>query len=282
MQPDPQPTPPSAPTTCYRHPERVTGRRCTRCGRPACPECLREASVGAHCVECVRAGAPSGSQRVAQRLRGIDLAATKAIIGINVAAFVLIALRDGRWDGLGPTSGDLALYGPSVHNGEWYRMFTHSLVHFGFLHILFNMFLIWIVGQILEPGAGSIRFATIYVVSVLAGGAAALLAQPHVVSGGASGGCFGLAAAATLVMQRRGVRFWDTGLGPLILINLFLDYFIITNVSIAAHIGGIIGGLLVTEAMLQARKANQVALGYVAAAFVGGASLLLGIAVSGH
>ncbi len=203
MQPDPQPTPPSAPTTCYRHPDRVTGRHCTRCGRPACPECLQEASVGSHCVECVSAGTPSGSERLRRRVKGIDLAATKAIILVNVIAFVLIALRDGRWDGLGQTSRDLALYGPDVHNGEWYRMFTHSLVHFGFLHILFNMFLIWIVGQILEPGAGSIRFTTIYVVSVLAGAAAALVMQPNVLSGGASGGCFGLAAAATLVMQRR-------------------------------------------------------------------------------
>jgi membrane associated rhomboid family serine protease len=279
MLPEAQPT---QPTTCYRHPDRETGRHCTRCGRPACPECLREASVGSQCVDCVHASAPSGTERLHRRLRGVDLVATKAIIGVNVAAFLIIGLLDSRWDGLGPTSRNLALYGPDVHNGEWYRMFTHSLVHFGFLHILFNMFLIWIVGQILEPGAGSIRFATIYVVSVLAGGAAALLAQPHIISGGASGGCFGLAAAATLVMQRRGVRFWDTGLGPLILINLFLDYFVITNVSIAAHIGGIIGGLLVTEAMLQARKANQVALGYAAAAFIGGASLLLGIAVSGH
>jgi membrane associated rhomboid family serine protease len=282
MQPEPPPTPPPAPATCYRHPDRVTGRHCTRCGRAACPECLQEASVGSQCVDCVRAAGSSGSERLSRRLRGVDLIATKTIIGINVAAFVLIGLRDGRWDGLGPTSRTLALYGPDVHNGEWYRMFTHSLVHFGFLHILFNMFLIWIVGQILEPGAGSIRFATIYVVSVLAGAAAALVMQPNVLSGGASGGCFGLAAAATLVMQRRGIRFWDTGLGPLILINLFLDYFVVTNVSIAAHIGGIIGGVLVTEAMLQARKANQIALGYVAAAFVGVASLLLGIAVSGH
>jgi membrane associated rhomboid family serine protease len=106
--------------------------------------------------------------------------------------------------------------------------------------------------------------------------------QPHVPSGGASGGIFGIAAAATLVMQRRGVRFWDTGLGPLIIINLFLDRFFLTNVSIAAHIGGIIGGVLVTEGMIQARRQNQVWLGWFVAGFVGIASILLGIAVAGR
>jgi len=272
---------PEAPTTCYRHPGRITGRHCTRCGRPACPECLREASVGSHCVDCVRESAPPVRDRVRRQLRGTNLIATKSIIGITVAAFVIASVRDGRWDGLGPTSGDWLLYGPSVHNGEWYRLFTASFVHFGFIHLVFNMFLIWIVGQILEPGAGPIRFATIYVVSVLAGSAAALLVQPHVAAGGASGGCFGLAAAATLVMQRRGVRFWDTGLGPLIVINFVLDFFI-ANVSIAAHIGGLIGGVLVTEAMLQARKNNQLALGYVGAAFVGAASIMLSLAVAGR
>ena len=59
------------------------------------------------------------------------------------------------------------LFGPLVHHGEWWRIFTSSLVHFGLLHLFFNMLLLWIVGQMLEPGAGPVRFATLYVVSVL-------------------------------------------------------------------------------------------------------------------
>src|SRR5262249_3928120 len=185
-------------------------------------------------------------------------------------------------DGEGSVSRNLWLFGPSVHNGEWYRMFTASLVHFGFIHIFFNLLVLWIVGQMLEPGTGSLRFATSYIVSGPPRSAASFLMPPHVPTGGASGGIFGIAAAATLVMQRRGVRFWDTGLGPLIIINLFLDRYFFTNVSIAAHIGGIIGGLLVTEGMIQARRQNQVWLGWVVAGFVGIASILLGIAGSGR
>jgi membrane associated rhomboid family serine protease len=268
------------PLTCYRHPDRETGRRCTRCGRPACPECLREAAVGSHCVECVKAAAPSTRERVAGLARGQNMLATKTIIGITVAAFVVIGLRDTSFQGTGRTAADLVLYGPLVHHGEWWRVFTVSLVHEGVFHILFNMLLLWIIGQILEPGAGPVRFGLLYVVSVAAGSAAALIATPHAVSAGASGGVFGVAAAATIVMQRQGVRFWDTGFGPLLVINLVLDYFVLTNVSIAAHIGGAIGGLLAAEAMLQGRKAGHPELGLAGAAAVGIAAFILALSVA--
>ncbi|HEX6380029.1 MAG TPA: hypothetical protein VF180_02165, partial [Acidimicrobiia bacterium] len=57
-------------TTCFHHKDRPTGRTCTRCGRPACPTCLRDAPVGAHCFECVRAAGPSQQQRMPQRASG--------------------------------------------------------------------------------------------------------------------------------------------------------------------------------------------------------------------
>src|ERR1700693_5554973 len=91
-------------TTCYRHHDRETGRRCTRCGKPACPECLREASVGSHCVECVKAAAPSPRQRVSVLARGENMLATKIIVGVTVAAFVVIGLRDANFNGDGHTA----------------------------------------------------------------------------------------------------------------------------------------------------------------------------------
>src|ERR1700704_6243451 len=104
----------SAPTTtCYRHPDRETGRHCTRCGRPACADCLREASVGAHCVECVHASAPTTTERLRLRWRGEHMLATKAIITITVAAYLLITLQDTGATGAGTLSRDLALYGPA-------------------------------------------------------------------------------------------------------------------------------------------------------------------------
>ncbi len=274
------PPTPTTPTTCYRHPDRQTGRRCTRCGRFVCPDCLREASVGSHCVDCVKAGAPNTRQRVTMLARGQNMLSTKTIIAVTAAAFIVIGLRDGQFDGTGRTANDLVLYGPLVHHGEWWRIFTVSLVHEGFLHIFFNMFLLWIIGQLLEPGAGPVRFGLLYVVSVAAGSAGALIAQPHVAAAGASGGVFGIAAAATIVMQRQGVRFWDTGFGPLLLFNLFLDYFVIPNVSIASHIGGAIGGLIAAELMLQSRKAGRPELGIAGAVLVGVVSVGLCLVVA--
>jgi len=230
-------------------------------------------------VDCVKAAAPSARQRVGLRVRRENLLATKAIVGLTVAAFVVVGLLDARFDGRGRTAFDLALYGPLVHHGEWWRLFTVSLVHAGALHLLFNMLLLWIVGQLLEPGAGPLRFGLLYVVSLAAGSAGALIAQPHALAVGASGGVFGVAAAATIVMQRQGVRFWDTGFGPLLVINLFLGFFI-PNVSIAAHVGGLIGGLIAAEAMLQARRIGRPELGLAATAGVGVAAVVLALAVA--
>jgi membrane associated rhomboid family serine protease len=275
-----QPEPQSTDATCYRHPDRVTGRRCTRCGRYACPDCLKEASVGAQCVECVKAAGPSKVQRWNSILPSQRLLATKIIIAINVAAFVLISLRDKNFNGLGPTSQNLALFGPSVHSGEWYRLVTSSVVHYGILHLFFNMIVLYQVGLVLEPGAGPARFSTLYVVSVLGGAAGALIATPHALVGGASGGVVGVACAAALVMHRNGVPFWDTGFGPLLVFVIGFEPLFVSNVSQGGHIGGLIAGLLATEAMLQARKAKQPQLGYAGAAFVGLACVLLSLAIA--
>ena len=264
------------PETCPRHPDRVTGRHCTRCGRPACTTCLRQASVGAHCVDCVRAEAGPATTRVASRLRTTDLVATKAIILITVGAWLVAGVLDGGVAGRGSTSANLVLYGPLVQDGEWWRLLTASLVHFGPMHLFFNMLLLWIIGGMLEPATGPLRFTTIYVVSILAGSAAALVVSPLIPAGGASGGVFGLAAAATIVMQKAGVRFWDTGFGPLILINLAFDFFI-PNVSIAAHVGGLIGGGLATVALIRGRRMGQPAVGEAGAALVGVVAVVIAL-----
>jgi len=267
--------------TCFHHQDRETGRACTRCGRPACPECLTQAAVGSQCFECVRAGRTKGTVRIRQTIQRDPLMATKLLVGINVAAFVLISLHDKTVTGNGRWSADLGLTGPALRHGQWWRLVSYSVVHFGLLHIGFNMLVLYMVGKVFEPGTGPIRFATLYVVSVLAGAAGALIATPHGLNGGASGGIFGVAAAATLVMSRRGVRFWDTGFGPLLVLNLALNLFE-SGVSIGGHIGGIIAGALLAELMMQARKLEMPALGYVAATAIGLVSIAVAYAAPVH
>ncbi len=260
--------------TCFHHHDRETGRACTRCGRPACPDCLIQAAVGSQCFECVRASRPTGAFRLRQSIARDPLLATKSIIAVNVALYVYLSLRDGTLDG-GLTSRRLALFGPAIDHGQWYRLVSYSIVHYGVVHILFNMFVLWLVGRLFEPATGPTRFTTIYLVSILGGAAGALVASPRVYTGGASGGVFGLAAAATLVMSRRGVRFWDTGFGPLLALNLALGFFI-EGISIGGHIGGLLAGTLTAELMVQARRVEMPSLGYVGAAAVG----LLSIAIA--
>ena len=260
--------------TCFHHADRETGRACTRCGRPACPDCLIQASVGSQCFECVKAAAPSRVDKVRRWWKSSRLLVTQTIVAITVVAFVVISMRDGRSDGFGQTGRDLAVFGPGIADGEWYRLFTTALVHSGPIHLLFNMFVLYQVGLVLEPAAGHGRFLLIYMVSVLGGAAGALLAEPSAFTVGASGGVFGVAAAATLALHRRGASFWQTGFGPLLLVNLGLS-FVLPRVSIGGHIGGLIAGLLAAEAMLQARRAGQPLLGIAGAFAVGSVAVIV-------
>jgi membrane associated rhomboid family serine protease len=228
----------------------------------------------------VKRGVPKRTVRIRQTLQRDPLIATKLIVAITVAAFVLIGLRDGGPDGNGRTAFDLAISATQLRHGEWWRLFSYSLVHFGLFHIGSNLLMLWIVGRVLEPGTGPIRFATIYVVSVLGGAAGALVTTAQGgITGGASGGVFGVTAAAALVLHRQGIRFWDAGFGPLLLINLGLGLFI-SNISLGGHIGGLVAGALCAEAMLRARKINMPILGYVGAVIVGIASVGLSFAVA--
>jgi membrane associated rhomboid family serine protease len=276
MMPEP-PSPPQSPETCFHHHDRETGRHCTRCGRPACAECLHQASVGSQCWECIKAARPPTRERVRRSLAR-PLLATQAIIAANVVVFVATAgyLTNGN-----SLMFRLTENAPFVATGEWWRLVSAGFVHFGFLHIFFNMLILYLVGQVLEPFLGPGRFTALYVASLLAGSLGAMFANPFVQSGGASGAVFGVGACATVVMLQRGVRFWDTQFGPLLLINLLLDKFLISNVSIGAHVGGLIGGAIIGYVMIRTERSRYgTAISYAVALVVAAISFAGAIAVA--
>jgi membrane associated rhomboid family serine protease len=263
-------TSPTPTATCFHHTDRETGRACTRCGRPACPDCLIQASVGSHCWECVKQSAPPRRERVRRRMNTGQPYLAYVLIAITVAAYVLMLATDSELD--------YALFGPAIANGEYYRLVTHAFVHYSLLHIAFNMFILFLVCRFLEPVMGIPRVLLVYVVSILGGAAGALLLDPHAYTGGASGGVFGLAAAATLAHTRAGVNFWQTQFGPLLAINLVLS-FTMDGVSIGGHLGGLVAGTLATEAFLQARRIHRPILGWIGAIALGVIAVVVSIAV---
>ena len=257
--------------TCYRHPERETGVSCSNCGRPICPECMTSTPVGMRCPECAR-------ERTKVRTGGGALTgahtpyATYALIAINVIAFIAELGAGGS-----ATSGDLihdgGLLGPAVDDGEVYRIITSGFLHAGPLHLLFNMYVLYIAGTLLEPGIGTPRFLGIYFVSLFAGSAGALLLSPNDLTVGASGAIFGLLAAVLVVARGRGMEQLASQFGLFIVLNLVIT-FAVPNISIGGHIGGLIGGGV---AALMFVGVERQAPGRVGTAFEIGGLLLLGI-----
>ncbi len=235
--------PPTIPH-CPRHPNREAGRNCTRCGRPACSDCLQQASVGSICIDCRKAAAPSVKQRATNWDAKQHSLITRALIAANVAVFIWVAFG-GQFsvgvDQVNRRSMQIALFGPAIADGEYYRIITSGFLHYGLLHIGMNMFLLFQLGQMLEPALGRGRFAMLYFTSLVGGAAGALLLDPRAFTGGASGAVFGLMGAAVIALKMQGVNPWRTGLGATLLLNLVIT-FSIPGISVGGHIGGVVAG----------------------------------------
>ncbi len=241
---------------CTRHPQQATGRHCTRCGRPACNECLTQADVGSHCADCVRRARPDTSERIkfwnAQQSHLI----TRVLIAINVLTYIWVITggSSATLPGLGIKAHeyDLALAKVFLQNGEWYRLITSGFLHYGIIHIAMNMFLLFQLGQLLEPALDRGRFALLYFAALLGGSAGAIALSPNALTGGASGAVFGLMAAATVGLHQRGINPFRTGIGATLVLNLLIT-FTIPGISVGGHLGGAFIGASLGYVMLEPR-----------------------------
>jgi membrane associated rhomboid family serine protease len=266
--------------TCYRHPDRETGVSCSNCGRPICPECMTTTQVGMRCPECSRERTPVRTIRTLESTPQL----TYALIALNVLAFLgeFVSGVSGIGGGLGasPLTAAGALNGPLVAEGEFWRIVTAGFLHSGLVHLLFNMFALWILGQILEPAIGSVRFGVVYFSSLLCGSFGALLVTPGGFTVGASGAVFGLMGAAFVIMRARGINPMESGLGVWIGLNLLIT-FVIPGISIGGHIGGLVGGALAGLAISQLdARAGGRALGTAVAVAIGVLAVAGSVAVA--
>ncbi|MET7291722.1 rhomboid family intramembrane serine protease [Streptomyces griseoloalbus] len=256
---------------CYRHPDRETGIRCTRCERPICPECMVNASVGFQCPECVRGGTGTGhapNAAMPRTIAGGTVAAdprllTKILLGINVAVFVAVQvrpslLRDLYLIGVWPPTPFVPTEG--VADGEWYRLVTSMFTHEEIWHIGFNMLSLWWLGGPLEQALGRARYLTLYLISGLAGSALTyLLASGTTASLGASGAIFGLFGATAVLMRR--LRYDMRPIIALLVINLIFT-FGWSNIAWQAHIGGLVAGVVIGYAMVHAPRERRALVQY--------------------
>jgi len=235
----PGPPPPdsahTAAPTCPRHPDRVSYVRCQRCGRPACPECQRPAAVGVHCVDCVHEA--NKTSRAARTVLGGRISAsnrpvaTITFVGLSVLLFLA---------GYVLPIYQMMAFSPAVGAIQPWRMLTSAFLHAGWLHLLVNMYALWIVGPFLEQMLGRWRFVALYLLSAFGGSVAVVWlgawVQPVV---GASGAVFGLFAAIAVVLRRTGRDARQILI--VIAINVVFSL-VIARVSWQAHLGGLVVG----------------------------------------
>src|SRR6266487_823146 len=264
--PGPGPVENAPAPTCFRHPGRETYVSCVRCGRPACPDCLRSAAVGQQCVECIRQ-ANRGTRQATGVFGGRATSrplVTWTLVGLNVLAYLAELLYPKTVDygqmvggAFDPKLGELV----GVAVGDWYRLITSAFLHeplgtgIGITHIAFNMWALIVVGPALEQTLGRLRFTVVYLVSALGGSVLYYyFADPRSEALGASGAIFGL-FGAWFVLSRR-LRLDSRMVVGLIVINLVIT-FVVPGIAWQAHVGGLIAGTALTAAFVYAPPKNR-------------------------
>jgi membrane associated rhomboid family serine protease len=233
---------------------------------------MRQASVGFHCPECTKQGA----QKIIRPGQLITRpVVSQVLIGISVAVFVY-----GLAIGQDQLIVDGALAGPLVAAGDWYRIVTSGFIHFGIVHLGFNMLLLYRLGELIEPELGRVRFTLVYAASLLCGSVGVLLMSPDAYTAGASGAVFGMAGYAFMSLRARGIDPFLTSIGSLVVMNLVFTFAFARYVSVGGHLGGLAGGMLcgwiATDFGPKVLKDKMVITGALATvAAVAGASALL-------
>lgn len=258
---------------CYRHPNAQSFTLCQRCGHTICGDCQVVSSVGVLCPDCMKQTQPAASQRAKRTARAFTRTAVAPgvpVVNYTIMAMcvlVFVAQLLGNW-----------FAGDEVTRALWYAplyslpqvfepwrmitvMFTHST---GFLlHILFNLYALWLFGRNLELMLGRVGFMMLYLYSGIGGSLGVMLwtyvdpvsmLTPTV---GASGAIFGVLGATLIALRAARVNF--TSLAVLIAINFGIGFLPGTSISWQAHLGGMIVGAAVMWLLLETRGPRKAA-----------------------
>ena len=248
--------------------------------------------VGMRCPDCSRE-----RTKVTQGVRSRPAVprATQVLIAINVIAFLIETAAGAPLGGGGGGTiwNHAVLLGPplTAHNPfsapfngthEYWRLVTGGFLHDGILHIGINMLSLYFVGAALEPAIGSRNFVVIYMTSLLASSFGSLLFQPDTPTIGASGAIFGVFGALIVVARYRGIPFWQSGLGFILLINLIFSLSV-QGISIGGHLAGLVAGLITGWFVLEFdERRHMPAVAMAGCAVLAVVSVVAALAVAGN
>ena len=276
----------AASPVCYRHPGRPTYVSCVRCGRPACPDCLRPAAVGHQCVDCIRGGNQTARRPTGRFGGSISSGArvTQALIGLNIVLYLILLAHPSLAVDWGMLSRAAVNGQPAgVAAGQWYRLVTSAFLPgtggLGILDIAFNMWALLVVGPPMERQLGGARYIAVYLASAIGGSVCYyFLAPPNQLALGASGAIFGLFGAWFVIARRLGLD--ARGVIFLIVINLAIG-FVVPYIAWQAHVGGLVTGAVLTAAYVYAPRRRRGAT-QLAATVAVLAILALGVIIRDH
>ncbi len=231
---------------------------------------MTPAPVGLRCPD--HSGKPQGIRKVTRaaerRATGLGShmnAVTLALITINVAVAVAELGLNGKFapnwifDHGALIGNGCCIDGHlvGVAHGDWWRMVTSMFLHGGYLHLALNMYSLYYVGSILEIQVGRWQFLLLYLGSGMAGSAGALVWSPLSPTVGASGAIFGI-LGALFILERRGSIATGGQIAGLIVLNLVFTFALSSYISVGAHVGGLIGGVVLMWLFHQFRRSSAV------------------------
>ena len=239
---------------CNYHSEKDTNVKCSRCEKYICVDCMRSASIGYQCPACASDSTPV--------IKGIDrnrfipnqknTPVTK-FLSISLIAIFLLQELTGTL-----LVKSFALFAPLVTSGEWWRLISAGFLHGSIIHLLFNVYILWVIGSQLESIVGNVKFIIIYFVSLLGGSVASYLFSPFgSYSIGASGAIFGLMGAMLVVGRKRNLDI--SQITTLVAINVVIG-FVLSGIDWRAHLGGLAAGAFIAWVLLNAislKEKNQ-------------------------
>jgi membrane associated rhomboid family serine protease len=218
------------------------------------------AAVGFHCPECLAEGRKS--TRAVRTIYGGKVrpgetpgVVSRILIALNVIVFIITCASGAKvlsGTGNSPLYDRFALIPPAVADGEWWRLFTSAFLHFGIVHIGFNMLALWWAGPALEAAMGKVRFLALYVLAGVGGGILSTALGPlNATAAGASGAIFGLFGALYVVSRHRNIN--TQAIGFTIIANLVLS-FSVSNIDWRGHVGGLIVGTAIAAIIAYAPR----------------------------